>query len=254
MVSSRFVELPARTSTKSHPMSTTSGHFRPIEVLTPHGVANEHELVDAPLRQSLRYQGRLWRLSSYSNCLEAIIHSDLPPEELTKGVTPAGRTESLVADLVAEPINTMAKQLGEKLRQRLQSAEWETGILGALEPLFPATVRHTGGPNEQGADLEVIISNPFDDRSDWIVPIQIKDHQGVEGTDVLGQLEQAYQSRLTSGRGHVIAVVLLVTDAEPSSELQQQMMQLRDKYGVPFIFCGGIDLMRILARGFLKRI
>ena len=159
-----------------------------------------------------------------------------------------------MADLVAEPINTMAKQLGEKLRQRLQSAEWETGILGALEPLFPATVRHTGGPNEQGADLEVIISNPFDDRSDWIVPIQIKDHQGVEGTDVLGQLEQAYQSRLTSGRGSRHRRSAARNRRGTFSELQQQMMQLRDKYGVPFIFCGGIDLMRILARGFLKRI
>lgn len=230
------------------------GHFRPVEVLTPHGVANEHELVDAGLRRSLRYQGRLWRVSPYSDCLERIIQSDLPPEDLAQGVTAAERTDSLVAELVAEPINIMADQLAAKLRQRLQSAEWETGVLRALEPLFPATVRHTGGPNERGADLEVIISNPFDDRNDWIVPIQIKDHQGVEGADVLSQLEQAYLSRLTSGRGSVIAVVLLVTDAEPSAELQQQMSRLREKYGVPFIFCGGNDLMRILARGFLKRV
>ena len=230
------------------------GHFRSVQVLTPHGVANEHELVDAGLRRSLRYQGRLWRISPYSDCLEAIIRSDLPPGDLAQGVTAAGRTDSLVAELVAEPINVMADQLATKLRQRLQSAEWETGILRALEPLFPATVRHTGGPSERGADLEVIISNPFDDRSDWIVPIQIKDHRGVEGADVLSQLEQAYCTRFSSGRGSVIAVVLLVTDAEPSAELQQQMSRLSEKYGIPFIFCGGNDFMRILARGFLKRV
>ena len=229
------------------------GHFRSIEVLTPDGVANEHELVDAPLRQSLRHPGRLWQISSYSKCLERIIQSDLPPEELAKGVTPAGRVESLVAELVPESIDVMAKRLEEKLPQRLQSAEWETGILDALEPLFSASVRHTGGRNEQGADLEVVISNPFD-RGDWLVPIQIKDHQGVEGTDVLAQLDQAYQSRQTSDRGRVIAVVLLVTDAKPSRELEQGLLRLRHDHGVPFIYCGGIDLMRILARGFLKRI
>ena len=136
------------------------GHFRPVEVLTPHGVANEHELVDAGLRRSLRYQGRLWRISPYADCVEAILGSDLPPEDLSQGVTAAGRTDSLVAELVAEPVNVMADQLAAKLRQRLQSAEWETGILSALEPLFPATVRHTGGPNERGADLEVVIPTP----------------------------------------------------------------------------------------------
>ena len=193
-------------------------------------------------------------MSPYADCIEAILGSDLPPEDLSQGVTAAGRTDSLVAELVAEPINVMADLLAPKLRQRLQSAEWETGILSALEPLFPATVRHTGGPQERGADLEVVISNPFDDRNDWIVPIQVKDHQGIEGADVLSQLEQACSTRLASGRGSVIAVVLLVTDAEPSPELQQQMSRLSEKYRVPFIFCGGSDLMRILARGFLKRV
>lgn len=230
------------------------GHFRPVDVLTPLGVANEHELVDAGLRRSLRYQGRLWRITPYADCVEAILGSNLPPDDLRQGVTAAGRTDSLVAELVAEPINVMADLIAGKLRQRLQSAEWETGILSALEPLFPATVRHTGGPNEQGADLEVVISNPFDDRNDWIVPIQVKDHQGIEGSDVLSQLEQAFSTRLASGRGSVIAVVLLVTDAEPSTELQQQMSRLSGKHRVPFIFCGGSDLMRILARGFLKRV
>ncbi|MCY3837694.1 MAG: hypothetical protein OXH09_03425 [Gammaproteobacteria bacterium] len=86
------------------------------------------------------------------------------------------------------------------------------------------------------------------------MPIQIKDHQGVEGADVLSQLEQAYVTRSKSGRGSVIAVVLLVTDAEPSRELQREMSRLRDEHGVPFIYCGGNDFMRILARGFLKRV
>ena len=36
------------------------GHQRPVEVLTPGGVANDHPLVSAGLRQSLRCRSRLW--------------------------------------------------------------------------------------------------------------------------------------------------------------------------------------------------
>lgn len=226
------------------------GHFRPVEVLTPQGVANQHPLVQAPLRRSLRYQGRLWNVSPHSGCLEAIIQSDLPPEELTQGVTAEGRIDSFLDGLVVEPIGTMAGRLAEKLKQYLQSSEWEGPILEALAPLFPVTRRHTGGPSEHGADLEITISNPFDE-NDWIVPVQVKDHQGLEGEGVLSQLEQAYVTR--EEEGQVIAVVLLVTDAEPSAELKQGMMELRGKYGVPFLYLGGEDLMRLLARGFLKR-
>ena len=227
------------------------GHILPVEVLTPNGVANNHELVDAGLRSSMRCQRRMWRIPSYSDCLEAIIRSDLPAESLAQGVTAAERTDSLVTQITAEPINTMANELATKLPKLLKGAEWETGILSALEPLFPATVRHTGGRSEQGADLEVIISNPFDDSKDWIVPIQIKDHYGTEGDSVVHQLEKAYETR--SERGIVIAVVLLVTEAQPSLELEKEMTRLSDDKGVPFIFCSGEDFMQTLARGFLKK-
>ena len=230
------------------------GHILPVEVLTPNGVANNHELVDAGLRKSMRCRKRMWRISAHSDSLEAIIRSDVPAESLAQGVTVVGRIESIVDELITEPINMMAKELATELPKFLQGAEWETGILPALELLFPATIEHTGGRSEQGADLEVIISNPFDDSRNWIVPIQIKDHQGIEGEGVVHQLKEAYDTRNKKDNVDVIAVVLLVTGAEPSSELKEQMSQLSDEKGVPFIFCGGEDLMQILARGFLKRI
>ena len=198
------------------------GHILPVEVLTLSGVANNHELVDAGLRQSLRCLRRKWCISPYSDCLEAIIQSNLSAESLAQGVTAAERTDSLVSELITEPINVMASDLADKLPKFLQGAEWETGILSALEPLFPATVRHTGGRSEQGADLEVVISNPFDDSKNWIVPIQVKDHWGTERKGVVRQLEEAYDTR--SERGIVIAVVLLVTKAESSPELEAEMI------------------------------
>ena len=226
------------------------GHLRPVKVLTPTGVANEHQLVDARLRRSLRCRLRLWRISDYAECLERIIESD---EDLTGGTTAVGRAESIVSDLVTGSIiEDMATRLSESLRAGLQGSEWETVVRDALEPLFPVTVLHTGGPQERGADLEIIISNPFSEALDWIVPVQIKDHEFLEGPKVVSKLEEAFISRLE--KGHVvIAVVLLVTGAGPSPELEKEMSKLSGKYKVPFIFRGAKDFMEILARGFLKQ-
>ena len=227
------------------------GHLRAVEVLTPTGVANEHQLVDAGLRRSLRCRGRLWRISDYAECLERIIGFD---GDLTVGTTAVGRAESIVSDLVTGSIiEDMATRLSESLRVGLQGSEWETVVRDALEPLFPVTVLHTGGPQERGADLEIIISNPFSQDHNWIIPVQIKDHEFLEGPEVVSKLEEAFCSR--SGRGYVvIAVVLLVTDADPSRELEEEMSKLSNENNVPFIFRGAKDFMEILARGFLKQV
>ena len=229
-------------------------HVREVEVLTPGGVANEHELVDAGLRRSLRYQGRLWRIASYGDCIERILASGRSPDNLRLGSTPAGRAESIVAAAIVEPINVMAQSLASSLPQKLYGAEWEQGIAPALESLFTATVHHTGGPGERGADLEVVISNPFEEGCDWIIPVQVKDHQDVEGTDVVHQLEEAFESRNSGGRGTVIAVVLLVTEAEASVQLKEEMNRLSKEHDVPFLYCGRSDFMQVLAKGFLRRI
>ena len=226
------------------------GHLRAVEVITPTGVTNEHQLVDAELRRSLRCRGRLWRISDYAECLERIIGSD---ENLTLGTTAVGRAESIVSDLVTGSIiENMATRLSESLRVGLQGSEWETVVRDALEPLFPVTILHTGGPQERGADLEITISNPFSEILDWMIPVQIKDHGFQEGPEVVPKLEEAFCSR--SRKGYVvIAVVLLATDAVPSRELKEEMSKLSDKYKVPFIFRGAKDFMEILARGFLKQ-
>ena len=227
------------------------GHLRAVEVLTPTGVANEHHLVDAGLRRSLRCRGRLWRISDYAECLEQIIGFK---GNLKVGTTAVGRAESIMSDLVTGSIiDDMATRLSNSLRAGLQGSEWEMVVRDALEPLFPVTVLHTGGPQERGADLEIIISNPFSQDRNWIIPVQIKDHEFLEGPEVVSKLEEAFCSR-TAGGHFVIAVVLLVTGANPSRELEEEMSKLYNKHKVPFIFCGNRDFMEILARGFLKQV
>ena len=49
------------------------GHVRPVEVLTPKGVSNDHDLVNANLRRSFRCQLRLWNITPYRASLDLIL-------------------------------------------------------------------------------------------------------------------------------------------------------------------------------------
>ena len=227
------------------------GHVRPVEVLTLEGVSNDHRLVHADLRRSFRCRSRLWNIKSHYASLDLILRSGLASEELTRRSTPEGRVESIVSELITEPLNLMADRLGKKLPERLQAEEWEPVLRSALEFLFPVSVHGTGGPHERGADIEIVIPNPFEENQRWIVPVQVKDYEGEVGAEVADQLKEAYESRSQSGR--VIAVVLLVSNAEASKALTQHMDELRDQYGVPFVFCGRDRFLQLLAQGYLRR-
>ena len=227
------------------------GHIRPVKILVQ-GVPNNHNLVSGDLRKTLRCRSRLWRIAHCSESLERIIEcgSDYDFGDGTT-TTWTDAAESVIAHVISNSIEDMTKLLSESLPIQLQGAEWEPVIEAALRNLFSVTVRGTGGPGEKGADIEVTISNPFEDDQDWILPIQVKDYQHEIGSGVVHQLEQAYVSR--KERGHVIAVALLVTEAEPTSDLEDELKNLSDKYSVPFLYCGKDKLMRVLSKGFIKQ-
>ena len=227
------------------------GHVRPVEVLTPMGVANNHDLVHAGLRRSFRCRLRLWNIGSYHDCLDSILNSGLSPEALAMGSTPMERVESVVSELVIEPLNLMAERLGKALPGSVRAQEWEPVLQNALQSLVSVSVLRTGGRGERGADIEIVIANPFEENRDWIVPVQVKDYEGEVDPGVAKQLENAFVSR--SEYGQVISVVLLVSNAVASPALVERMNELSDEYGVPFVFCGREWFLKLLARGFLRR-
>ena len=227
------------------------GHVRPVEALTPKGVANNHPLVHADLRRSFRCQLRLWNIKPHYASLDSILQSGLAPEELAIGSTPLARVESIVSEKITEPLNLMADRLGSALPKSVRAAEWEPVLTKALESLFPVSVFRTGGPRESGADIEIRIPNPFQEDRDWVVPVQVKDHEGEVSEGVADQLETAFHSRSKSGQ--VIAVVLLVSNAVPSEALKRRMQELENRHRVPFVFYGHDVFVRLLARGFLRR-
>lgn len=231
------------------------GHLRPVEILTPGGVANNHPLVSAGLRQSLRCRSRLWWVGRHLPCLLQIVEAfrQQGGDALRLGADPVERARRSVAEHVESSLDGLAAAIADPLRATLQAAEWEPVIGGALLPLVrDVRVIHTGGPAERGADLEIHVPNPFAPASPWIIAVQVKDYVDTVGVHVAEQLEQAITSRQgADAPGRLVAVVLASVGASPSPELVEEMDRLSKHYGVSVSCVHGEDLMRVIARGLL---
>lgn len=154
-------------------------------------------------------------------------------------------------------MNDLAKTIKLKLQVTLQAAEWEPVLCYALTPLMQnIEVMHSGGPSEQGADIEIRIPNPFTlnkkqdvDDYPFIVVIQVKDYVGTIGVEVSVQLKRAIESR--KDQGQVIAAYILYTNARPSEELVQTLRNISLEKNIP-LDCVSTDVfMKIIAKGFL---
>lgn len=231
------------------------GHLRQVEVLTPGGVANDHPLVSAGLRQSLRCRSRLWWIGHHLPCLQRVIDAFRMQggDALRLGADPVERARRSVSEAVEASLNGLAAAIAAPLRGTLQAAEWEPVIGGALLPLVrDVQVIHTGGPAEHGADLEIHVPNPFAPASPWIIAVQVKDYVGDVGAHVADQLEQAITSRQgADAPGQLVAVVLASVGASPSDGLVEGMKRLSETYGVSVSCVHGENLMRVIARGLL---
>lgn len=231
------------------------GHIRPIELLTPGGVANSHG--SSGLVRSLRCRSRLWSLDNHLESINDVLSLYVEKgQSLRSGVDHLTRASRAIAPALDRSLNELALAIESPLRSNLQSAEWEPVLEAALSPLMKnVEVYQTGGPNEKGADLEIHIPNPFMPGSPWVVVVQIKDYVDEISVQVADQLEQAITERRDRDVrvGQLIAVVLASTSALPSKALLKRIDELVEKYGTPVACVHGHDLMRVLARGFFVR-
>ena len=230
------------------------GHIRPVEVLTREGVANNHEMVHTDLRRSLRCRLRMWNVYRHRDSLDTIVdaleNNKLKAEDLVSKISPIERAENIVDAAILDRIKSTKEEIVEKIGGSFRAEEYETVLQSALKHLFRVEVANTSGPAERGADLEIIIHNPFSDSEHWVVPIQVKDYHDQVDAHVAGQLETAFLSR--SKHDHVIAVVLLVSNAIASDALNERMRELSNKHNVPFVYCGQKHFQNILGEGLFK--
>lgn len=161
------------------------------------------------------------------------------------------------APTLSAALDAAAESVRADLGKVLAAAEYEPLIQTALQPLMSqVVVQHIGGPSEAGADLEIVIPNPFMPDRPWLIAVQVKDYQGAISPHVLGQLRQAIEARAPAkdGRpGGLLAVLLISTDAAPSGELVDGMAALSKEFDVQVACAHGRDVMRALTSGLLAR-
>lgn len=167
------------------------------------------------------------------------------------------RAKVAIENEIIESVNELSKTIGLKLQGTILVDEWEPVLCYALTLLMQnIEVMHTGGPSEQGADIEIRIPNPFTlnkkqdvDDYPFIVVIQVKDYVGTIGVEVSVQLKRAIESR--KDQGQVIAAYILYTNARPSEELVQTLRNISLEKNI-LLECVSTDVfMKIIAKGFL---
>jgi hypothetical protein len=228
-----------------------------VEVLTGSGgVSNSSELVSSGLHRSLRAQGRLWSLTPHADAIETILKAARDPlkEGQLRGITPIDLADEEVENLFEDPINGALGETFKALRQKICNEGWEHVLKAALEPLVNGTeVIHTGGPAEKGRDLVIQYSNPFNLGMPFLVAVQVKDWTDVVDAGVSKQLKQIIEDAKSRKEGRLIGIVLAITDAGPSPELDEECRRLEHQSGIPITIFWKEDFARLIMRGLIRR-
>ena len=241
--------LLCRLGPKSYEYSIHSdtgdhGHIRHVELLTPDGVVKYSEAVSPGLHATLRTPMRLWSLESYRDDMEHLLASikDYQKIGIEFGY------EQRVAQLRQDALDR-ALQAAEMVQvgRVFEGVGWEYLLGRVLGDLFQIRVEHTGGRNEQGADLVIRVQQPFSD-DELLVVIQVKHHSGITGERAIDQLRTAIQTRRSQG---AVAMAVLATTGNQNDALRQAAKKLEDETSVRVVICAAQDLERLVRRGLL---
>jgi hypothetical protein len=238
------------------------GHALPVKILTPReGVSNASKLVMGGLQRSMKSRGRMWSLDAHAEVIESIIQvADSPQgKDLLIGTDPEQRVEEMLEILFEEPSKGPLAPIIDNLQKEFSNESWEHILRAALEPLVrESDVLHTGGRNEQGADVLIRFANPFDQDTPFVVAIQVKDWTGVAGERITEQLKRVVYSYDGSARektkpGILVCIYVALTRAEASPQLVEQCKTIEVDHHIPVRIIAKDDLMGVTLRGLLKR-
>jgi hypothetical protein len=175
-------------------------HALPVEIVTPReGVSNASKLVTAGLRRAMKARSRMWSLDMHAETIKSIIQTANSPEgkDLLLGIEPEERADAILEKVFEEPSEGPLAPVVRDLRNEFSNEAWEHVLRAPIEPLAKeAEVFHTGGPDEQGADIVVHYPNPFEPEKPFVIAVQVKDWVGAAGGQVDEQFEKVVRSRI----------------------------------------------------------
>jgi hypothetical protein len=237
-------------------------HALPVKILTPQeGVSNASKLVTAGLRRAMKARSRMWSLDTHAEAIESIIQMANSPEgkDLLLGIEPEERADAILEKVFEEPSEGPLAPVVRNLRNEFSNEAWEHILRAAIEPLArEAEVLHTGGPDEQGADVVVHYPNPFEPEKPFVIAIQVKDWVGAAGGQVGEQLKKIVRSYQGPDKhqpkpGTLVGIYVALTQADASPELIEQCKIIEEQHHIPVKPIAKDNLMRVTLRGLLKR-
>lgn len=205
-------------------------HLRKIRLITPHGISNRHPEVHADIQSTLRCRSRIWRVDHLGAELEKLIAllaaGTFDDQVQSTSFERYTLIESASRRAAREPAREAARQQVIQLMDAsFHASEFEVAIKCVLEKAFPgAIVTHEAGQVEalHGTDLLVRIENPFDRDRPFLIPVQVKKHQGIS-SDGVAQLRKAWG--YWKANGQVIGLGLVNT-AELAEETKRDLSLL----------------------------
>lgn len=225
------------------------GHILPVRLPPGFNVPRDTSLLTAPLRRSLTCRSRMWSLDDHGAALDDVWKLVV--------VGPIGRgherkravaLQTVIARARAVVHDTLDAALELELRKSFGAAELEYVCVEMFRQLYPgAEVRHTGGPNEKGADVVVTWTDPdgLDDGLRWTLVVQVKCWTGIaQDVHSLEQLRLAVKSY--DADAPVRAARLYTLCDEEAPEFAAHRRRLAEELGVPVTFVGRRAFIRQL--------
>lgn len=213
------------------------GHIRNVRLLNPDSPINPYsEAVSAALRNTMRYQGRLWNIDQYEEEMQRLLAA------LEEGA-PVGQSQSEEEKLESIK-NALKEQLWEQLKRWFQSAEFEKPCRRLLGLLYDE-VRHTAGRQEHGADFICSFADGLGVPHN--VAVQLKmwmDERGGDLSDPVKQIREAYRYYDTK----ITSAVILTTLDDITDDSRYAIDRLSEELGIPVQVVRKDDLLELFLR------
>lgn len=212
------------------------GHLLPVKLLSgERGVGFHGRGVVAGLRQTMRTRSRLWNIDDLGPAVAAIVAA--------LKAHPTAIVEDDATDGLLKVMNALDEHGWSLLKDHFQGGEFEKPCVRLLEALYAdATVEHTGGPKEKGADVICSYLDPLGIPNR--VAVQIKMWTGEAGwTRPLQQLKKAVESY-----DGITAGVLISTAVGGTKEFEAERNRLQEELGIPIHALWKKDVVRLFLR------
>lgn len=159
----------------------------------------------------------------------------------------------MVVDIQAEVRKIVLEKASDALSSRFKSKTFEFPVRKLLKHLFPeAEVDAVGGRSEvnHGTDILVSIPNPLSKSDKWLLPVQVKDHEGQEDVWVIDQLGKALTG--FGDEKDVIGLVLITTAKGLTEKAETRRKEIERDHNVHLQVIAHDELMELFSDFILR--